>query len=322
MNRSSFKSSAQTLALLAFCTFSSVSMASSVNYNLKGWPTGLSSRVTLPPSWVPATNAPDYKGSLDVYWSAQIDGKNETQVVSKADAVAQGAPANFSLITLPDNCWGMNMNYGLIKLGQAADVTITVAADGSSLAPIFALYQGWDTGAGASRHDEIFFGGPNPNNPLGTTGLTYLGDAQNPTAKTTLSKTYKGLAAGNYELFTTVASNSNPGGALKVTIKTSDGLGNQYQKVAALADVNSDGIMDQAVLLLNAGNYYLRTLNGANGKQIRQVLLGSEQTNTGSDISSAGNEISVLIERTAGGSLLRIYDSSTLALKKTLTLPK
>ncbi len=80
--------------------------------------------------------------------------------------------------------------------------------------------------------------------------------------------------------------------------------------------------MDQAVLLLNAGNYYLRTLNGANGKQIRQVLLGSEQTNTGSDISSAGNEISVLIERTAGGSLLRIYDSTTLALKKTLTLPK
>jgi len=319
MNRFSFKSSAPTLALLAFCAFSSVSVASSVNYNLKGWPTGISSRVTLPPSWVPATNAPDYKGSLDVYWSVQIDGKNETQVVSKADAVAQGAPANFSLITLPDNCWGMNMNYGLIKLGQAADVTITVTADGSSMAPIFALYQGWDTGANSSRHDAIFFG---ENNPLGTTGLTYLGDAQNPTAKTTLSKTFKGLAAGNYELFTTVANNNNPGGAFKVTVKTTDGLGNQYQKVAALADINSDGIMDQAVLVLNAGNYYLRTLSGANGKQIKQVLLGSEKTYIGSDLSAAGNEISVLIEKTAGGSLLKIYDSATLAPKKTLTLPK
>ncbi|MFM8441853.1 MAG: hypothetical protein ACKN9W_00750 [Methylococcus sp.] len=319
MNRSKLYSALSTSALLAVYAFSSAAMASSVNYNLKGWPTGISSRVTLPPSWVPATNAPDYKGSLDVYWSVQIDGKNETQVVSKADAVAKGAPANFSLITLPDNCWGMNMNFGLIKLGQAADLTITVAADGSSMAPIFALYQGWDTGAGASRHDSIFFG---ENNPLGTTGLTYLGDAQNPTAKTTISKTFKGLAAGNYELFTTVASNSNPGGALKVTVKTTDGLGNQYQKVAALADVNNDGIMDQAVLVLNAGSYYLRTLNGASGKQIKQVLLGSEQTNTGSDISSAGSEISVLIERTVGGSLLRIYDSGTLALKKTLTLPK
>ena len=322
MNRSKLYSALSTSALLAVCAFSSAAMASSVNYNLKGWPTGISSRVTLPPSWAPATNAPDYKGSLDVYWSVQIDGKNETQVVSKADAVAKGAPANFSLITLPDNCWGMNMNFGLIKLGQAADLTITVAADGSSIAPIFALYQGWDTGAGASRHDAIVFGGAEPNNPLGTTGLTYLGDTQNPTVKTTISKTFKGLAAGNYELFTTVANNNNPGGAFKVTVKTTDGLGNQYQKVAALADVNNDGITDQAVLLLNAGNYYLRTLNGASGKQIKQVLLGSEQTNTGSDISSAGNEISVLIERTAGGSLLRIYDSATLALKKTLTLAK
>ncbi|MBM4128417.1 MAG: hypothetical protein FJ247_14015 [Nitrospira sp.] len=205
------------ISALALILFSSTSLASSVNYNLAGWPTGISSRVTLPPSWVPATNAPDYKGSLDVYWSMQIDTNNETLEVSAANAVAQGAPANFSLITLPDNCWGMNMNYGLIKLGQAADVTITVAADGSQMAPIFALYQGWDTGANSSRHDAIFFG---ENNPLGTTGLTYLGDAQNPEAKTEVSWTFTGLAAGKYELFTTVANNSNPGGAFKVTVAT------------------------------------------------------------------------------------------------------
>jgi hypothetical protein len=46
------------LALLAFCTFSSASMASSVNYNLKGWPT--ESRAESPcPLLVLATNAPD-----------------------------------------------------------------------------------------------------------------------------------------------------------------------------------------------------------------------------------------------------------------------
>ncbi|MFM8444079.1 MAG: InlB B-repeat-containing protein, partial [Methylococcus sp.] len=196
---------------------SGMTLASSINYNLAGWPTGISSRVTIPPSWVPTANAPDYKGSLDVYWSLQIDTHNETLEVSKANAVAQGAPGNFTLITLPDNCWGMNMNYGLIKLGQAADVTITVTADGSSMAPIFALYQGWDTGTGASRHDEIFFGN---DNPLGTTGLAYLGDVQNPTAVTTTSKTFTNLAAGKYELFTTVANNSNSGGSFKVTITT------------------------------------------------------------------------------------------------------
>jgi len=208
---------ASLLAAVAMLLVSGMTLASSVNYNLAGWPTGISSRVTIPPSWAPTTNAPDYKGKLDVYWSLQIDTNNEALEVSAANAVAQGAPGNFTLITLPDNCWGMNMNYGLIKLGQAADVTITVAADGSSLAPIFALYQGWDTGTGASRHDAIFFG---ENNPLGTTGLTYLGDVQNPTASTTISKTFTGLVAGNYELFTTVANNSNPGGAFKVTVTT------------------------------------------------------------------------------------------------------
>jgi hypothetical protein len=306
------------IALLAWCAFSGVTMASSVNYNLTNYTQGISSRVTLPPTWTPASGSIDYAGSLDVYWSLQIDSRNESLVVSKANAVAQGAPANYSLITLPDNCWGMNMNFGLIKLGQKADVTITAAADGSQLAPIFALYKGWDTGTGASRHDAIFFG---DDNPLGTTGLTYLGDAQNPTAKTSISKTFKGLEAGKYELFTTVANNNNPGGALKVTVTTTDGLGSQYQTIATIPDVNSDGVADQAVLVLKNGSWYLRTLNGANGKQIKQVSLGSEKTYVANDLSSEGNQISVLITKTAGGTLLKIFDSATLALQKTLPLP-
>jgi len=205
------------ISALALLLVSGLAVASSVNYNLTNYTQGISSRVTLPPTWAPTANAPDYKGSLDVYWSTQIDSNHETLEVSKGNAVAQGAPASFSLITLPDNCWGMNMNFGLIKLNQNADLTITVSADGSAMAPIFALYQGWDTGAGASRHDAIFFG---DNNPLGTTGLTYLGDAQNPTANTSLSYTFTGLAAGKYELFTTVANNNNPGGAFKITVTT------------------------------------------------------------------------------------------------------
>ncbi|MBM4128418.1 MAG: hypothetical protein FJ247_14020, partial [Nitrospira sp.] len=64
---SSITSVLSVISALALILFSSTSLASSVNYNLAGWPTGISSRVTIPPSWVPAANAPDYKGKLDVY---------------------------------------------------------------------------------------------------------------------------------------------------------------------------------------------------------------------------------------------------------------
>jgi hypothetical protein len=72
----------------------------------------------------------------------------------------------------------MNMNYGLIKLAQAADVTITVAADGSSMAPdLRALPR---LGYRAPAPPAMTPSSSAKTTPLGTTGLTYLGDVQNP----------------------------------------------------------------------------------------------------------------------------------------------
>ncbi|MFM8441854.1 MAG: hypothetical protein ACKN9W_00755, partial [Methylococcus sp.] len=78
---------ASLLGTLALLLVSSMALASSVNYNLTNYTTGISSRVTLPPAWTPASSSIDYGGSLDVYWSLQIDSNSETLEVSKANAV-------------------------------------------------------------------------------------------------------------------------------------------------------------------------------------------------------------------------------------------
>ena len=192
--------------------------ASGVYYNITDYLATPEDRVSVPASWVPNIGAPDYKGSLDAHWAARIETTNETIQVSNADAKVKTGKNNFnSLITLPDNCWGMNMGYGLVTLAQGANLTITVAADSSSIKPAFGFYRGWDSGSSASRHDTIFFG---DNNPLGTQGLTFLGDQLGTVAGGSVSRTFTNLAAGNYELFVTVGDNNSAGGAYKVTLTT------------------------------------------------------------------------------------------------------
>ena len=207
---------AQCLVLALTALLSGEAMAG-VFYNLQDYTSGLDARVTLPASWDTNPGTVGYAGSLDVHWLARLASNNESVTVSKANAIAQGAPANFSLLTAPDNCWGMTMNFGLVTLAQGANLTVTVEADGSSIKPGFALYRGWDTGAGASRHDTIFFSG---DNPLGTTGLTALGDSLSATAGGSTSRTFSNLLAGNYEVFVTVGANDSASGGYKVTLTT------------------------------------------------------------------------------------------------------
>ena len=208
--------SAQCLVLALTALLTCEAMAG-VFYNLQDYTSGLDERATLPASWDTNPGTVGYAGSLDVHWLARLASNNESVTVSKANAIAQGAPANFSLLTAPDNCWGMTMNFGLVTLAQGANLTVTVEADGSSIKPGFALYRGWDTGAGASRHDTIFFSG---DNPLGTTGLTALGDSLGATAGGSTSRTFGNLTAGNYEVFVTVGANNSASGAYKVTLTT------------------------------------------------------------------------------------------------------
>jgi len=163
-----------------------------------------------------------YLGSLEVYWLARLGTENQSLTLSKTRAVEQSKnlPGTFNLIAAPDNRSGQNMNFGLVSLNKAGNLTVTVEADqsqGSAMIPGFALYQGWDTGTEAARNGSIFFG---ENNPLGTEGLTYVGDALGDTPGGGISKTFYGLDAGDYEVFVTVGNNNSSSGPYTVTFQT------------------------------------------------------------------------------------------------------
>ena len=194
----------------------------------------------LPANWKPQTpSSLSYTGTLPVYWLARLVSDNQTLSVSSLDARGKGAAGTFRLQTAPDNCWGNAMNFGLVSLALKANVTITVSADkslGSALVPGFALYQGWDTSLVSERHNTIYFAdngpgvqdSPNPaasgtvtQNPLKTQGLTFKGDALGTTPGGSISQTFKGLEAGNYELFVTVGNNNTSGDSYTVTVTTS-----------------------------------------------------------------------------------------------------
>lgn len=198
-----------------------------VFYNLTDYASPLTTRVSLPANWLgdgsillPANGNIQYLGHLDAYWMAGLGTDHEQADISKNHAIALGAPGDFTLVTAPDNCWGMFMNFGLIQLGQKSDLRITVAADtsqGANFAPAFGLYRGWDTSSTSSRHGTIFFG---YDNPLGTQGLTYLGDAYSANNESSVTQSFQNLEPGNYELFVTSRTNHSSDGAYTVKLET------------------------------------------------------------------------------------------------------
>ena len=190
------------------------------SYNQTQYDTPLTSRISLPAQWIPSVGNIGYEGSLDVMWYTAMSTSQDNALVSIANAKTLGAPSNFILMTGPDNCWGMLMNFGLITIGQNSDLIITVSADPSQtsfLAPALALYHGWDTGKSSSRHQTITFG---TNNPLSTSGLSFVGDAYANNASNTVTRTFHNLSAGNYELFVTNRSNNSTSGGYAVSLKT------------------------------------------------------------------------------------------------------
>lgn len=196
------------------------SSSSVVSYNLTDYSSSLLSRISVPPTWLPSIGGNPYQGSLDVMWYVGLTSDEDTAWVSAGNAKRDGAASDFTLMTGPDNCWGMMMNFGLVTLGKTSDLVVTIKADptqSSYLAPAFALYQGWDTSATASRHQTITFGN---NNPLGTAGLTFVADIYANNASNTVSKTFHNLSAGNYEIFVTNRSNASNSGTYAVTLQT------------------------------------------------------------------------------------------------------
>ena len=138
----------------------------------------------------------------------QSSANGSTYGVSKADAIAEGAPSTYAVETLanrwnPSRSWGNALDFGLIDLHTTGNLLIEVEADAtqsSTFTPGFTLFSGWaDTGTG-NKHGAW---NANPVDPttLGATGLTYVGHASTTTAGGVSSYLFTNLAAGNYSLW-------------------------------------------------------------------------------------------------------------------------
>ncbi|MGY6277224.1 hypothetical protein [Methylomonas sp. MgM2] len=111
---------------------------------------------------------PGYTGNLPATWVAMIHnagGVANSQTASSADAgftIGMGAKSYKDGGTN----WAHSADFGLFHLQHAADVTISVTADGSNLRPAFGLWDGWDTNSGSSRHQAYLNNGA--LNPMGS----------------------------------------------------------------------------------------------------------------------------------------------------------
>ncbi|MDD2760988.1 MAG: VPLPA-CTERM sorting domain-containing protein [Methylomonas sp.] len=167
-----------------------------------------------------SAGAPAYTGNLPATWIANVHHYDETLVVSTANAdttyANSGAPLiieTFNNKWNPANSWGNALDFGLINLEVAGNLTIKVEADAalnSTFLPGFTLWQGWDQGTG-NRHGSWNADPTNPGN-RGATGISYLGHASTNSSDNGIDYTYDaishavqitftGLAAGNYSLW-------------------------------------------------------------------------------------------------------------------------
>jgi hypothetical protein len=154
--------------------------------------------------------------------------------------------------------WGHGLDYGLVHFspietvlaGGPVKFTITLEDDPSdTVSPqlAFAIYGGWDTNPGSTRH-QTFVTSPTPlDNPLGSAGLTLLDFAVAPGPGRTLSRTYDldATYAGEYTIF--VGALGGVAGQYQLTVTTAPDAGLadcQTDLAAATADADADGVGD------------------------------------------------------------------------------
>lgn len=164
--------------------------------------------------------AKGYVGNLPTTWLANVHNYNTVYEVSKADAIAESASVNPTTFKLeshnnkwnPLHSWGNALDFGLINLDKAGNLTIKVQAEtGSIFQPGFTLWQGWDATSSSSKHGSW---NANPNAPTtrGSAELSYIGHASTTSsnggvdysydsATQAVSITFNGLSAGKYSLW-------------------------------------------------------------------------------------------------------------------------
>lgn len=220
-----------------------------------------SNGTTTTGSWTGGSPADKgYVGNLPTTWLANVHHYNDVYLVSKADAIVEGAAASFKLETTnnkwnPLHSWGNAMDYGLLNLDVAGDVTIKVQAEtGSLFNPGFTLFQGWDTSSTSNKHtawnaNPVAPSSTNPATntnptlqPLRTLGLTYLGHASTTSSdggvdysydslSQAVSITFSGLSAGKYSLW--IGGNATGTGICGPTCTSNGSTGSTNQQYLA-----------------------------------------------------------------------------------------
>lgn len=202
------------IALFSALTLGGTLAHASVAYNTNGWDSGTFPGASgfLPPTWIGGAT-PDYKGSLNIVWYADLSS-NSSEYVSSGGAIADGADPLYELavgpqgwqrtpaVSYPNQGMGHGADIGLITLENAGLLVITVSADSQTpsnpstvIIPGFSLFQGWDTSTTANQVQAYF---TNQNNPLGTENLNYVYGLGG--TSTTLTYYFDNLSAGNYTL--------------------------------------------------------------------------------------------------------------------------
>jgi len=169
-----------------------------------------------------------YVVGLPITWLANIHGNDTNYEVSAADAITEGAAEGYELSSIYNNWrksdsfqgggnWGHTLDFGLIDMDVAGDLTIEIKADGnlSDFTPGFTVWQGWGNGGGdkhsawnfISDFSELasndptfdFFG--EASQSLYVTGISKLGEASTTVSGGTATLTLSNLASGKYFLF-------------------------------------------------------------------------------------------------------------------------
>jgi hypothetical protein len=243
--------------------------------------------------------AEDYVGGLPVSWYNGLHNPTQTRVIQTALATAPPANSLLNQINsyngmndpdLPtdavlavggaswkdpsngDQGWGHGLDYGLIHVSPLDEtgvlaqgpvkLNITLAddpTDGVLVQLAYAIYAGWDTNPGSTRH-QTFTTNPTPvDNPLGSTGLRLIGYAAATTAGATIANSYDvdladgghytiliGAQGGTPGQYTLTAGVSPVGAANEQLTECQENLSETQQTLEAMtADADADTVPDQ-----------------------------------------------------------------------------
>lgn len=319
---------------VAACFLAAVAEAG-VSYNLANYDgNGASGNDGgLPAIWTDPSGGAGYTGTLNAMWSAEFQSGSETLNLSTADALAKtytlggashNTPANYWLAVGAKSWfdasagygWGHALDFGLVTLPQAANLSITVEADGSGLVPAVSVYRGWDTGSTSNRMASFVDGVDNPLDS--TANLHFLGSQAGTTAGGSVTLNFTGLPAGHYEVFVG-GNNGAAGGKYKIALTTSpvealgrvsvDSSGIQGNGMSRFESLSADG--RYVAFWSEASNLVPGDANGKADIFVRDLQTGKTSRVTVDSSGQEANDVSYSPLISANGRYVAFQSSAS-----------